>query len=97
MGEQGRVRGPVLLRAQVQGTRDLDTVEVFCGDRLIHVASPQAPQATVEVVDRDAPWTGAGAGGEVAYWVRATQRAERNGSRPHQGIAYSSPVWVAAG
>jgi hypothetical protein len=96
MGEQGRVRGPVRLRAQVQGTRDLDTVEVYRGDRLIHFESPHAPAASVDVVDRDVPRAADEADGEAAYWVRATQLAERNGSRPHQGIAYSSPVWVAA-
>lgn len=95
MGEAGRIEGPVRLRVQVQGTRDIDTVEVYRGDRLIHIESPEGAEATVETVDRDTERSVGVSDGEVTYWVRATQLAERNGGRPHKGVAYSSPVFVA--
>ena len=32
--------------------------------------------------------------GVYAYWVRVTQQPEPNATRSHQGIAYSSPIWL---
>ena len=95
MGESGRIAGPVRLRVRVHATRDIDTVEIYRDDQLLHIANPVGAEATVDVVD-DAPQRAmASSGGEVAYWVRATQLAESNGGRPHKGIAYSSPIFVA--
>jgi hypothetical protein len=95
MGESGRIAGPVRLRVQVQGTRAIDTVEVYRDDQLVRIETPGVPEATLEVVDESPDAAMAASGGEVAYWARATQLAEGNGSRPHKGIAYSSPVFVA--
>ena len=98
MGETSTIAGPVRLTVQAHGTRPLDTFEFYRDDRLLHVAQviqERQEQATIEYVDRDAS-VGAQTSGEVAYWVRVTQEGERNGVRPHKGIAYSSPVWVSA-
>jgi hypothetical protein len=93
MGEAGRVAGPPHLRAAVHGTRPIETVEFYRDDRLLHVASvarDASPDAVVEYVDRDEP----ARTGEHAYWVRVTQGPERNGIRPHRGVAYASPIWI---
>ena len=99
MGETSTIAGPVRLTVQAHGTRPLDTFEFYRDDRLLHVAQviqERQEQATIEYVDRDASVGAQTSGGEVAYWVRVTQEGERNGVRPHKGIAYSSPVWVSA-
>jgi hypothetical protein len=88
MGEEGKVDGPPRLTANVAGTRTLDRVEFYRNDELLSVQAIGAAHATVEHVDSDAQ------PGEHIYWVRVTQPAERPGSRPNYGVAYSSPVWV---
>ena len=90
MGEDGSIGGTPRLAAQVAGTRAVETVAFYRDERLLHVEPVGVPSATVEYVDRDAP------PGEHAYWVRVVQERERNGVRPLQGVAYSSPVWVTA-
>jgi hypothetical protein len=88
MGEDGQVAGPPRLEARVLGTRTVETVAFYRDDRLLHVETVAAQEATVTYVDQEAPR------GEHAYWVRVVQDRERSGVRPGQGVAYSSPVWV---
>jgi hypothetical protein len=89
MGASGTVRGAPRLRVEATGTSRLETVEFYRNDRLLHVETVgNTPRATVEYVDNTAP------AGEHAYWVRVIQGPERNGRRPHRGVAYSSPVWA---
>ena len=88
MGQDGRVGGAPRLVVQAAGTRTIETVAFYRDERLLHVETVGAPAATVRYVDGDAP------PGEHAYWVRVVQERERNGARPHQGVAYSSPVWL---
>jgi hypothetical protein len=76
------------LEARVLGTRTVETVAFYRDDRLLHVETVAAQEATVTYVDQEAPR------GEHAYWVRVVQDRERSGVRPGQGVAYSSPVWV---
>ena len=88
MGEEGKVNGAPRLMVDVAGTRSLETVEFYRDDRLLHVETVGALKARLEHVDGTAP------PGEHLYWVRATQGPEREGMRPHRGVAYSSPVWL---
>ena len=88
MGEQGSITGPPRLHLAASGTRPLETVEFHRDDRLLHVETVSEPQVQLEYTTEPAP------SGEHAYWVRVTQQPERNGTRPHQGIAYGSPIWL---
>jgi hypothetical protein len=90
MGQSGRVNGAPRLVAEVIGSRRVETVAFYRDDRLLHVAVVDSPSATVTYDDRDAP------PGEHAYWVRVVQDREASGRRPHQGVAYSSPVWLTS-
>ena len=88
MGEQGNMSGPPRLHLAASGTRPLETVEFYRDDRLLHVETVSEPQVQLEYAPAPAP------AGDHAYWVRVTQQPERNGTRPGQGIAYSSPLWL---
>ncbi|MBI3971612.1 MAG: hypothetical protein HY332_10025 [Chloroflexi bacterium] len=88
MGESGVVSGTPRLRVQATGTAALQTIEFYRDDRLLHLEPVDALEATVDCVDGDV------SPGEHRYWVRVVQGAEKNGRRPHRGVAYSSPVWV---
>ncbi len=88
MGAEGSVTGPPRLHLTASGTRPLETVEFYRDDRLLHVETVSEPQVQLEYTPAPAP------AGEHTYWVRVTQRPERNGTRPGRGIAYSSPIWL---
>ena len=88
MGEAGSVTGPPRLHLAASGTRSLETVEFYRDDRLLHVETVSASQVQLEYAAEPAP------AGEHAYWVRVTQQPEQHGPRSHQGIAYSSPIWL---
>ena len=88
MGEQGGMTGPPRLRLAASGTRPLETVEFYRDDRLLHVETVSEPRVQLEYLTEPTP------AGEHAYWVRVTQQPEQPGPRSHQGIAYSSPIWL---
>lgn len=88
MGEQGNMTGPPRLHLAASGTRPLETVEFYRDDRLLHVESVSEPRVQLEYLAEPAP------AGDHAYWVRVTQQPEQHGPRSHQGIAYSSPLWL---
>ncbi len=88
MGEQGNMTGPPRLHLAASGTRPLETVEFYRDDRLLHVESVSEPRVQLEYLAEPAP------AGDHAYWVRVTQQPEQHSPRSHQGIAYSSPLWL---
>ena len=88
MGEQGSLAGPPRLHLAASGTRPLEKVEFYRDDRLLHVETVSEPRVQLEYAAEPAP------ADEHAYWVRVTQQPEPNATRSHQGIAYSSPVWL---
>ena len=88
MGDEGKLDGAPRLTANVSGTRPLERVEFYRNEQLLHVEQVGAAQATVEYMDEDAQ------PGEHIYWVKVVQPAEREGSRPNYGVAYSSPIWA---
>lgn len=86
VAEQVAERGPA------QGGRVLEVPGGWAGDVAVHDGVAWAAWVNchdpelqfLQRVDRDWP----------LRWVRVTQLGERNGARPHRGVAYSSPVWV---
>jgi len=88
MGQAGAISGVPRLTARVAGSRRVETVAFYRDNELLHVAVVDAQEGEVSYEDRDAP------PGEHAYWVRVLQDREASGRRPHQGVAYSSPVWL---
>lgn len=74
--------------AHVAGSPRVGTVAFYRDDTLLHVAVVEAQEAEVTYEKHAALCD------EHAYWVRIIQDREANGRRPHQGVAYSSPVWI---
>lgn len=81
MGSVVRTRGPVALRARVEGTAALVSVSVVTNGRVLHEERPDGPRAALSL-ETEVPQVP----GWAYYYLRVVQEDDE--------MAWSSPIWV---